>query len=672
MSFLAPWVAIGLAGIVVPTLVIFYFLKLRRREEPIASTLLWKKAVKDLEVNAPFQRLRKNLLLLLQLLVLAAALFALARPIVETTLAQEDSLIILIDRSASMNTVEESDTTRLDDAKDQAIGLVRALNQRSGSWFSLAGAQPTTRVMVIAFADHASVVAPFTTNTADLVNRIEAIEPSEASTNLGEALTLSEAYLAQTTVEFAPDVAREGSRLVLLTDGRVSDLKQAGLRYGQIEAITVGETHDNAGITAMRVSRNFERPEQVSVFVELRNFGDRAIVSDVALYLDGRLVAVREERIDGISEANEDDQDEGLAQTLRSEQGGKLTLSFELPTETGGVLEVRLARKDALAADNSAFAVVPPPRQLRVLLVTQESFLLDFVLSGQPLAEYRKVTPAQYEALPEEELVAEGRSRWDVIVMDRTSTGRLPVGNYVFLAGLPLIEGVSSSGTTKNSTFIWWDETHPILRRAALEYVFVSEALQFELPDQANILAEGTQGPLLAQLARDGRQYILLAFAVEKSNWWSRRSYPVFFYNLLRYLGAAGAVGEIEGVKPGETLAIPIGQDAAGLRLTRPDASEVPLKPNSVGMAYYGATDQVGIYSVVADEASDPQRFAVNLGDAVESNIRPLKIRQIGAQEVTQGQSIKTSTPEVWRWFVGASILILMLEWYIYNRRVAI
>jgi len=39
---------------------------------------------------------------------------------------------------------------------------------------------------------------------------------------------------------------------------------------------------------------------------------------------------------------------------------------------------------------------------------------------------------------------------------------------------------------------------------------------------------------------------------------------------------------------------------------------------------------------------------------------------------VKAGQAISTSTPEIWRWFIGAALLILMLEWYIYNRRVMI
>ena len=97
MSFLAP-AMFWIAALAMPALLILYFLKLRRRQETVPSTLLWKRAVQDLQVNAPFQKLRKNLLLLLQLLILAAAIFALARPVVNSPVSNEKSVILLVDR----------------------------------------------------------------------------------------------------------------------------------------------------------------------------------------------------------------------------------------------------------------------------------------------------------------------------------------------------------------------------------------------------------------------------------------------------------------------------------------------------------------------------------------------------------------------------------------------
>ena len=76
------WQAAAIAAAVaIPALLVLYFLKLRRREMPVSSTILWRKAIQDLQVNAPFQKLRRNLLLLLQLLLLLLLILALAKPV---------------------------------------------------------------------------------------------------------------------------------------------------------------------------------------------------------------------------------------------------------------------------------------------------------------------------------------------------------------------------------------------------------------------------------------------------------------------------------------------------------------------------------------------------------------------------------------------------------------
>src|SRR5437016_10993163 len=120
-TFLNPWTAALAGAIVIPSLLVLYFLKLRRREMAVSSTLLWKKAVQDLQVNAPFQRLRRNLLLFLQLLLLLALLLALSRPVSNYTPGAGKLSVILIDRSASMSAADQpGGTTRLDEAKRQA------------------------------------------------------------------------------------------------------------------------------------------------------------------------------------------------------------------------------------------------------------------------------------------------------------------------------------------------------------------------------------------------------------------------------------------------------------------------------------------------------------------------------------------------------------------------
>src|SRR3954470_673559 len=126
------WPAALLAGaIAIPALLILYFLKLRRREMPVSSTILWKKAIQDLQVNAPFQRLRRNLLLFLQLLLLLLLILALSRPITNMRPGAGKMAVILIDRSASMAANDIDGNSRLAEAKKRAKDLVGTLGRDS-------------------------------------------------------------------------------------------------------------------------------------------------------------------------------------------------------------------------------------------------------------------------------------------------------------------------------------------------------------------------------------------------------------------------------------------------------------------------------------------------------------------------------------------------------------
>ena len=75
MHFLTP-LGFLLAGLAIPILLL-YMLKLRRRQVQVSSTFLWVQLLRDQQANAPWQKLKRNLLLILQLLILAALVIAL-------------------------------------------------------------------------------------------------------------------------------------------------------------------------------------------------------------------------------------------------------------------------------------------------------------------------------------------------------------------------------------------------------------------------------------------------------------------------------------------------------------------------------------------------------------------------------------------------------------------
>src|SRR5260221_9914130 len=125
MAFLAP-LALALSAIAAP-IILLYMLRLRRRDVDVSSTMLWQQLLRDREANTPWQRLRRNLLLLLQLLILAALVIALARPFVQVPTVTTGRIALLIDASASMNATDIG-TSRFEMARTEARNIIESLN----------------------------------------------------------------------------------------------------------------------------------------------------------------------------------------------------------------------------------------------------------------------------------------------------------------------------------------------------------------------------------------------------------------------------------------------------------------------------------------------------------------------------------------------------------------
>ena len=83
----------------------------------------------------------------------------------------------------------------------------------------------------------------------------------------------------------------------------------------------------------------------------------------------------------------------------------------------------------------------------------------------------------------------------------------------------------------------------------------------------------------------------------------------------------------------------------------------------------YGATDRVGIYQVKGNDLD--RSFAVNLLDSAESRIEPNPAVQIGSEKVVTGEE-RSQPREIWKWFALIALIVLLAEWYIYNRRIYI
>jgi hypothetical protein len=655
MEWLSPLVGLYAAAAAVPLLLLLYFLKLKRREAIVSSTLLWKRAVQDLQVNAPFQRLRRNLLLLLQLLALATVLVALAGPVLAWKRGPGQRYVVLIDRSASMNATDVK-PRRLDVAKEQAKVFIESM--RSGSAVTLGDG--ADHAMVIAFDRHAKVMCNFTSDKRQLAAALDAIEPSDGSSRLGEAVTVARAFAQSSGVEGNLRSAETPARLVLFSDGRIGDLDTVVIESDELVFHRIGESQDNVAITAMNARRSYEQPQQVEVFASLANYGAEPVNRDVQLAIDGNVRVVRSVTVPA-RQAQAGDV---------PFQPGQATVSFSLSYSEGGVLEVRQLGVDALSRDDAAWSILEPPKRLSVLLVTRGNPVLESALRACPLARLDSCTPAEFDALDPVAFAA--RPRYDVIVLDNHVPARLPQGRYLVFGPPPSGIDVNSPRELDNQVIVDWRSQHPVLQYVNLTNLFALKSRKLELPRDADVLAEFNESPALALVRRQGGTYLLVGFDILQSNWPFEPSFVLFCYNAVGFLGAqVGSSGRHE-LAVGEPISIENLPAETTLTLTRPEDTKVELTPDPSGTVRFAATQRVGVYTVEAPGGSR-RLYAVNLLDAEESRIEPQnEIKLSSVTIAAQEQLVQRANVPLWPLLVLAALVLVCLEWLAYNLRVRI
>ena len=84
--------------------------------------------------------------------------------------------------------------------------------------------------------------------------------------------------------------------------------------------------------------------------------------------------------------------------------------------------------------------------------------------------------------------------------------------------------------------------------------------------------------------------------------------------------------------------------------------------------SYFTETDRVGIYQI-SPSLSRPPAAVVNLLDPAESDIRPNDSLAIGTEEIIAKSKVEPENRPIWSWLAWVALGVLMLEWYIYNRR---
>jgi hypothetical protein len=609
MNFLAPMAFAFAAAL--PVVVVFYLLKRKRVIKLVSSTLLWQRFLSETQASAPFQRLRKNWLLILQLILLTLAVLALSRPYFATRTKPAQVRVVILDASASMQATDEA-PSRFEKARSEALKWVDSL---SGS----------DQMVILQAGVNTEVKQSATSQKAALRRALQSCVCSDGPTRLVSALRMAESLVRD----------QRGAEIHLFSDGAVPDLSEFENKALPLVYHKVGKSSNNVGITALDVRTNPENARQRAVYVKVANFSSNNVQTSLELLLDDHLLETR---------------------PLSIAPGETSPQVFLANQARDGVFTLRLDANDDLAADNQASIVSLLPKPVKVLLVTRGNRLLERALRAASNVELSIAADSTDPA-----------SMFDFVVVDGVTPSTWPEGNVLAIHVLNTnwVAGVTS---VESPPIVDWKSNHPLLRYSGFDNVQLVESLVAHAPTWAVSVADAPQASLM--LAGDlGRQRIVwIGFDVLESNWPLRISFPIFIANAVEWLNPANAKGGQLLVKSGEAFRLALTHPEKEADVTLPGGGTRHLTlDSSANEAVFSETYKQGIYRMRA--GTNDTAFCVDLLDAAESNIKPQDELKLGQYTKVTATKMQRTNMELWRTIAGLGLLMLLVEWWYYHRR---
>ncbi len=609
MNFLAP--AALVFAVTIPVVIVFYLLKRKRVVKLVSSTLLWQKFLAETQASSPFQKLRRNWLLLLQILLLALATFALARPYFAAKIKPAHLRVVILDASASMQSTDVS-PSRFESARAEALKWVDSLAGRDQMVILQAGA-------------YTEVKQSATSEKAALRRALQSCAASDGPTRLVPALRMAESLVRD----------QPGAEIHLFTDGAVPELREFENKALPLVFHRIGVRANNVGLTALDARANPEDARQRAVYVNVANFSSNQVETELELRLDGRLLETRPLRI------------------------GAMEISPQVFITTqprDGIFNLRLSARDDLACDNEASLVSLLPRPVKVLLVSKGNRLLERALRAAPLVQ-----------LSVAQSLTDPAAGFDFVVLDGVVPAVWPRGNLLAFR-VPNTNWFESLSQIQAPAIVDWKSTHPLLRYVGFDNVQVVESLTAKTPSWASSLVDSPQAPLI--LAGElGRQRIAwVGFDPLDSNWPLRISFPIFIANAVEWLNPANVQGGQLLIKAGEAFRLPLLHPETSAQVVLPDGKvrEVPLDATANEFVF-GETHRQGAYRLRI--GTNELVFCVNLLDAAESDNRPRDELRLGQFERVTATTLQRANLEVWRSILALGLFVLLTEWWYYHRR---
>ncbi|MHB0937367.1 MAG: vWA domain-containing protein [Armatimonadota bacterium] len=617
MHILSPWwllLFLPLAGL----LILLYLLKLRRRNHVVPSIFLWEQALQDLQANAPLQKLRKNLLLLVQLIILLFVVLALMRPAMQWRQASGRNVVLIMDVSASM---------RATDVLPNRFGVAKRAAQRAVEALGM-----HDRMMIVAVGGGVRQLTTFTNDKRQLRDALNALQVTDARADLRQAIDLAAGLTGRKRGSTPPEI-------MIFSDGAVPPVQLPSGSKLNVNFQRVGKRGDNVGIVMMSMRRRMTRQGDFEGLIGIRNFSDVKKTFTLELSLNGRLLDARDVTLPA--------------------KGNRTEVLSQLPSDSG-VLGAKIDLRDDLAVDNAASLILPKVDPVPVALATTGNQFLLTALGLDPTLEISEFSTAPATL-----------ARGSVLVADMVPVAQVPAGASALIIGqtsasLP----ITVKGTVEYPTIVDWNRRHPAMAYVDLSEAHISKAQVLRLSGGAEPLIETDAGPVAAAVEKNGQRFIYLGWDLHRSDFPLNASFPIFMANAMNWLSGERQRAQAVNVRTGEMVRLPMPAEAKDVRLKLPDGRRDALEVKGSTLSI-DRVRQAGLYTLSGKGFE--QQFTANLFDADESQLTPRNLVLTSSQgqqrEVRARGSVHTQK-EIWRTLALLALILLCVEWWIFHRRI--
>jgi len=628
--------AVGAASAL--ALVGLYLLREQHRPLLVPFIELWRQKAEQRRSSMPWQRLRRLLSLLLQLILLGLLVLALGDPRSDEAARPGRWLVLVVDVSPSMTARlgEKSAATRLDEAKKRLLLWTRELNSRD-------------RALVMTMSTRPQIECGWTNDRDRLERSIEAIAARDSAADLPRALELARDVLP----------ARSEADVILIGDGAYPPLAEAdttGLRLSFEPITPPGPTtsSENVGISNFSARRYPDEPRRFEAQLEVSSTAKES--AEVELVLRSIDASFRARSVIEVKRA------------LVPANGRLVVPLAQLSGATEGVIaEVRRVDggSDFLPTDNHARLLLRPLPPLRVLLVGPPNQFIEAALLAEPEVVTRRSGPD-----------ADGWAA-DVVIYDGEFPVRKPGAAALYL-GVPdagAAYPVQLGRELKAFGFDHWRRDSPLF--ASVDpydvQVLAGRALLPNPGDTA--LAFSGQDPIAVTGQRSEGRFVALGFDPRQSDFFLRAAWPLFLHNTLRELAPAALGDDGVGVVPGREwhLRTPSTDPSARIRGPLGQASSVDRGAAVTEQRTTVFGELAGFYEV--EQGGPKLRFFANYFDDGEARLAPTRTLEARGA-ATPARALPRPRPlhrdrdlAPWLLFLTVAALLSFSEWWTYHRR---